>query len=547
MKRWRWVSLILVLLAATSASAQSRDITVERMRGERRVALVIGTATYASAPLKNAVNDARAVAQTLRGLGFEVLLRENTGYKDMRRAVIEFGERLESGGVGLFYYAGHGAQVAGRNYLIPVGAEIRSETEMEVEGVDVATVLARMETAKNRLNIVVLDACRDNPFGRSFRSASRGLASIDAPTGTMIAYATAPGRVAADGGGANGPYAGELVKAMREPGLKLEDVFKRVLRVVRQQTNGQQVPWFSSSVEGDFMFTLPGLEALKPPPLSRSEDGAEMALVPAGEFWMGSSDDEIARVKSTCTGRGRDWTICKEAKYEVHEVPRRRVFVNAFYIDVHEVQNALFERFVNASGYQTAAERTGAGSAWLLRSGALQWQMVSGASWRAPNGPGTFPGPTHPVVQVTWADATAYCSWAGKRLPTEAEWEKAARGDDGREYPWGAMWTREHANAGVLVGTTTTVGRYARGASPYGIHDMSGNAREWVADWYGEDYYRDAPTKNPSGPPSGQFRATRGGSWVDHPLMTRAASRWRNEPGYSTNILGFRCAKSVAQ
>jgi hypothetical protein len=145
-------------------------------------------------------------------------------------------------------------QVAGRNFMVPIDAEIRSEAEVEAESVEVGSVLARMETAKNRLNIVVLDACRDNPFGRSFRSASRGLASIDAPAGTLIAYATAPGRVAADGDGANGPYGAELARAMAVPGLKIEDVFKRVRVAVQQQTRGDQVPWESSSLTGDFYF-----------------------------------------------------------------------------------------------------------------------------------------------------------------------------------------------------------------------------------------------------------------------------------------------------
>ena len=189
--RW-WPGGLLLILLATSVSAQLRDITVEAMKSERRLALVIGNGAYASTPLKNPVNDARAMAQALRGLGFDVIAHENASYKDMRRAVIEFGDRLQGGGVGLFYYAGHGIQAGGRNYLIPVDATIKSESEIEVESIDVAAVLARMETARNRLNIVILDACRDNPFGRSFRSSSRGLASVDAPTGTMIAYATAP-------------------------------------------------------------------------------------------------------------------------------------------------------------------------------------------------------------------------------------------------------------------------------------------------------------------------------------------------------------------
>ena len=166
----------LALLGGTGSSpAQSRDITVEGMRAENRLALVVGNAAYATSPLRNPVNDARAMAQTLRDLGFDVILRENANEKAMKRAINEFGDRLGRGGVGLFFYAGHAMQMGGRNYLIPIGAEIRTEADVDVESIDVNRVLARMEGARNRLNIVVLDACRDNPFARSLRSASRGL------------------------------------------------------------------------------------------------------------------------------------------------------------------------------------------------------------------------------------------------------------------------------------------------------------------------------------------------------------------------------------
>jgi hypothetical protein len=233
-------------------------VVIESMRTEKRVALVIGNGAYQhTSPLRNPVNDARAMAATLRALGFEVLARENAGQKDMKRAVDDFGDRLRGGGVGIFYYAGHGLQVEGRNYLVPTDAQIRNEREVELEGIDVARVLARMEQARNRLNIVVLDACRDNPFARSFRSSSRGLAAIDAPSGTLIAYATSPGRLARDGEGANGLYTGELLLAMRQPELRLEDVFKRVRQAVRVKTSGDQIPWEASSVEGDFYFALP--------------------------------------------------------------------------------------------------------------------------------------------------------------------------------------------------------------------------------------------------------------------------------------------------
>jgi hypothetical protein len=235
---------------------------------EARLALVIGNAAYAEGRLRNPVNDARAVARTLRTLGFEVIVRENASYQDMRRAIGEFGDRLRQSGVGLFYYAGHGMQVNGRNFMIPLGARIRSERMMESEALDVATVLGEMDAAKTRLNIVILDACRDNPFARSFRSSAQGLAPIDAPTGTLIAYATGPGRVARDGEGDQGLYTGELVKAMTVPGLRIEDVFKQVRLAVAQRTREEQVPWESSSLVGDFRFVAapaPGPAGGQPP------------------------------------------------------------------------------------------------------------------------------------------------------------------------------------------------------------------------------------------------------------------------------------------
>jgi len=243
--------------------AQRRDqrgIAVEQNNkpvapiSNQRVALVIGNSAYATSPLKNPVNDARGVTKALQGLGFEVIYKENLGQNDMKRAVRAFGEKIRSGGIGLFYYAGHGVQVNGVNYLVPVDAKIESEEEVEYECVDAGFVLAQLDSAKNRLNIVILDACRNNPFARSFRSASRGLAQMDAPSGTLIAYATAPGSVASDGTGENGLYTQELLKSMQTPGVGIEEVFKRVRISVRGLTQGKQTPWESSSLTGDFYF-----------------------------------------------------------------------------------------------------------------------------------------------------------------------------------------------------------------------------------------------------------------------------------------------------
>lgn len=224
-------------------------------QGERRVALVIGNGAYKDSPLQNPVNDGKAMAQSLRGFRFEVLYGENLSQNDMKRSIRSFGEKIRDGGVGIFYYAGHGIQVRGSNYLIPVGATITSEDEIEYESVDVGLVLAQMEAARNRLNIVILDACRNNPFARSFRSAQKGLASIDAPSGTLIAYATAPGSVASDGTQGNGLYTQQLLKYMGVPGLSIEQTFKQVRVAVRGQTLGKQIPWESSSLEGDFYFS----------------------------------------------------------------------------------------------------------------------------------------------------------------------------------------------------------------------------------------------------------------------------------------------------
>jgi len=178
---------------------------------ERRTALVIGNGSYKSAPLRNPVNDAKDITSALRKLGFTVIHKQNATQKEMETSIRKFGERLRKGGVGLFYYAGHGLQVNGINYIIPLDAEMREETDVKYEAVDARRVLDAMYNAGNDLNIVILDACRDNPLARGFRSGSSGLARMDAPKGTIVAYSTSPGKLALDGRGRNSPYTAALV------------------------------------------------------------------------------------------------------------------------------------------------------------------------------------------------------------------------------------------------------------------------------------------------------------------------------------------------
>lgn len=221
----------------------------------QRIALVIGNGNYKDAPLANPVNDSKAMAQSLKQSGFSVTLLENGDMKRMQAAVRHFGDQLRTGGgVGLFYFAGHGMQIKGRNYLIPVGAAIEREDEVAYNALDAQAVLDKMDSAGNGTNILILDACRNNPFTRTSRNAQQGLAPMDAPVGTLVAFSTAPGSVASDGSGQNGLYTRHLLTAMAQSGAKLEDVFKRVRAAVRKDSEGKQVPWEATSLEGDFYF-----------------------------------------------------------------------------------------------------------------------------------------------------------------------------------------------------------------------------------------------------------------------------------------------------
>lgn len=246
------------------------------------------------------------------------------------------------------------------------------------------------------------------------------------------------------------------------------------------------------------------LPALADHPVVERDD-VPMVNIPAGSFIRGSSE-----------GAGR-----------ADEMPRTKIFLNAFSIDKYEVTNSRYLAFIAATGHKEPFN--------VYAEGSLS----------------TAPGIENlPVVEVTWHDAADYCQWVGKRLPTEAEWEKAARGTDGRIYPWGdeepsplhANYDREWADKNTLK----PVGSMPRGASPYGVHDMSGNAREWVQDWYDKDYYQQAPKRNPKGPDKSLLKVIRGGGWRSFDSDIRAAARGKGGFALKTHGTGFRCARDMA-
>ena len=228
------------------------SIMVRAESGER-VALVVGNSAYPQAPLVNPLHDARAMAELLRRAGFTVAQELETSQAQLSDAVARFGAAIRDPKVkfGLFYYAGHGLQQDWRNYLVPVSADIRSAEDVRKQTVDVSALLAYMNQAKGRSFLVILDACRDDPFAGGYRPPAKGLSQFDAPVGSLLAYATAPGSVALDGDGDNGLYTGNLLREFNVPGVRIEDAFKRVRLNVRLASRGQQIPWESTSLEED--------------------------------------------------------------------------------------------------------------------------------------------------------------------------------------------------------------------------------------------------------------------------------------------------------
>lgn len=269
----------LMVLTACSAAAE-------------RFALVIGNGGYETASLANPPNDAALTTAALRDAGFAVTTVVDANQIEMKQRIRAFSQTVRSAGpdaVAAFYYAGHGVQVDGKNYLIPVDATISAKPDLEYETIEAQWVLDMIGASGAGLSIIILDACRDDPFRSFTRSHTRGLARMDAPRGALLSYSTAPGDVAADGAANNSPFTEALARAIRTPGLKIEETFKQVRREVLDATGDRQLPWESTSLTGDFYFTpggqsLPVATVVTPEPATpapQPEPAAQVAAAPA--------------------------------------------------------------------------------------------------------------------------------------------------------------------------------------------------------------------------------------------------------------------------
>lgn len=232
------------------------DRSAAALTTERRVALVIGNKSYRVSPLQNAANDANDLAELLKQKNFEVTTIIDGTRLEMRNAVRDLAQNIAAGAIGLFYYSGHGIQVDDDNFLVPVDANYEYKEEVPEMCLSVSSILRFMETSNNRLNILILDACRNSPFKSFSRSGEKGMLRVEAPTGSIVAYSTAPGKTASDGNTRNGLYTSKLMKYMNVPGMKIEDIFKQVRIEVSKESNQKQIPWESNALMGDFYFSM---------------------------------------------------------------------------------------------------------------------------------------------------------------------------------------------------------------------------------------------------------------------------------------------------
>ena len=551
------IGFLLVLTVCIKAQKKSVNTA---FAPNKRSALVIGNSEYGSRPLRNPANDARLIGDRLKTVGFQSVVKENLGLAAMKAAIQSFAAQLPKGGVGLFYYAGHGVQINGRNFLVPTDFD-PAESDIAKQSLEVDEVIKAM-VGKSSLNIIILDACRNAPEG--FRVSNKdGLAEIsNAPAGTFIAFSTAPGKKADDGKGENSPYSSALAENLLLRPSRLEDVFIRTRIQMDYLTGGRQTPWESSSLRSVFYFTEDSLIqsttviANVPPIIStrlgqlttipfsvpvlnesgqqistinktatyfvENSVGLEMAQIRGGKFLMGTSAVEAEKAYGDARKAKDDLTL----KTVAAEMPQHQVNVKGFFMSKFEITQA-------------------------------QWQAVMGTLPKEI--PPNFRRADFPVINISWRNANDFCQklslLTGKtyRLPSEAEWEYAARAGTDTAFSFGKSINSNLANfmatfpylsaeKGEYRESPVAVGAF-KALNGFGLADMHGNVWEWTADNWSDDY-SDAPTDGSAwetdDKESRLYRVIRGGSWGSIGNNCRSSSRRKQGQSYGSTKIGFR-------
>jgi len=569
---WRSVCVALLCLLALIQPANSATADPAR-----RVALVIGNAAYADSPLTNPGNDARDMAQALTRIGFNVTMLTDRNRAQMTQAIRNFGLAAAGAETALFYFAGHGVQVRGKNYLIPTGQRFADEGEVEADAVDVNTVLGRMEQARASVSVVILDACRNNPLARDGRNVARGLARMEAPSGALVAFAAQPGAEAIDGSGRNGLYTKYLLRHIETAGLTAEQMFKRVRADVERESGRRQSPREETSLTGaDFFFKpVPGqvvaqAAALKPEVLVNDAQIEQQAWTaaksgntaagysayleeyPKGRF---AAAARVARASLAATpavaqaapvapsaatqlplpvaqpAAGQIIKDCADCPQMV-AIPAGSFEMGSMFLDEQPVH------LVNVTAFLLGRTEVTQG----------EWIAVMGSN------PSTFKqcGMNCPVENISWRDAQEFArrlsQKTGKtyRLPSEAEWEYAARAGSRGKWSFGedesqlAAYAWFYNNSGQ---TTHTVA--LKKPNSFGLYDMHGNVWEWVQDVWHENY-QGAPSDGSAWVNGGDQaqRVIRGGAWNDVPGNLRSAVRSRGAPDFRDHNTGMRIART---
>ncbi|GAB3539735.1 hypothetical protein GCM10027343_07670 [Noviherbaspirillum agri] len=641
-----WRQLLIVCLfgalsclsGASAASAKEEAGGQPSSQPQRPLALVIGNEAYRSDPLRNPVNDARAVSEMLRASGFAVIHHENDTGLQMKEAIREFSERLQNGSVGLFYFAGHGIQVGARTVLLPVDADSSVPASLLTKGIDVQLVHQGMSSPRpDKQNFVILDTCLNNPFG--MEDAPVG---STAPPDTMVISATAPGTEASDGTAreGNGLFAAHLLKALSAPVPSDGDLFRNVAAAVRDASNGKQVPLIASSSyshTNSFVRPMPPFliyERSSSPQLAdiASDEGARSrAILPKDSaeqyelaFWDSIKDsnhvsDYEAYLQAYPKGRftalakarierlkaaekadakvekpappakppaerprpapaqkalpERERPAPQEAKPKDAPAPAEQPAQGKLpppTVGISELKDCpscptmialpagTFTMGSNSGDpSEKPAHRVTIGAPFAIGKYEVtveQWNacVEAGSCSRITNGGER--APKSPVRDVSWDDAQQYVKWLSKstgkayRLPTEAEWEYAARGGTSTRFWWGERMRQGTANCKECgepwdAADPANVGTFA--ANPFGLHDMNGSVWEWVSDcWHTS--FKGAPTNGKTwDTPNCRERAIRGGSWRDGAAYMPSSTRFKYAATVRHSQNGFRVARDM--
>jgi formylglycine-generating enzyme required for sulfatase activity len=527
---------------------------------DKRVALVIGNGAYKNvAALPNPASDARDIAASLTRLGFDVMPPLiDASFDQMRRALLDFGRRARGAEMAVVYFAGHGMEVGGENWLIPTDAELRSDTDAENEAVSLRSVILQVSGA-TRLGMVILDACRNNPFAAKMqrttsrvRAVERGFVRVEPSDNVLVAYAARDGTTASDGDGRNSPFTAALLKHLDEPGLEIRFLFATVRDDVMAATKREQQPFIYQSLPAQQIYLrAPGQVAVVVPPVApvvpwsdpctgavpisfasrcaapltaAQERGLkpkdsfkecdkcpEMVVVPAGSFTMGSPNSRKG---------------CDDGEGPQHQVTFARTFaVGRFAVSFDEWDACVADG--GCGGYRPADQGWGRGR--------------------------------RPVINVSLNDAKAYLAWLSRKtgkeyqLLSEAEREYVTRAGTSTSFWWGSSITTNQANyEGYSYGGSKGVSRQKTEPvdsfqpNPWGLYQVHGNVWEWTEDCY-HDNYNGAPT-NGSAWTTGDcgLRALRGGSWNAPPGDLRADHRYGDIPAIRNGNIGFRIGRTLS-